>query len=235
MLTEEAVEEYWREGYVVGRGLIGEATVGRVLEAAASYGDPAEGSGWTAKVFDHKAPCADRDVHQILWYPGLIETVEQILASEPRVWYGMLAVVAANGGDGLPWHQDNQYTQLVGSALNVFIALTEITPDRANLWVSPRSHLLGTQPARASDLYGGAHREAAIAPENGICLPTLQPGDACIFDRCTYHRSLKNSTDRPRLAYAAQYQADNTRIAATGKRDPLRMRARDLAMLVQNA
>ena len=102
------------------------------------------------------------------------------------------------------------------------------------MWIAPRSHLLGRQPARASDLYAGAHRQAVVEPENGICLPALQPGDACIFDRCAYHRSLKNETGMHRYAYAAQYQADNARIASTGKKDTLRMRARDLPQQLLN-
>jgi hypothetical protein len=229
MLTEEQIEEYWREGYLVVPELIGAATVESVMEAARTYGDPVDGAGWSARIFDHKEPAKDVQAHQILWDPTLVATVAQLLESEPRIWYGMLAVVPANGGDGLPWHQDNQYTQILGGALNVFVALSEVTPERANLWVAPRSHRLGTQPARGSDLYAGSHRQAVVAPENGICLPTLLPGDACIFDRCTYHRSLKNETGQHRYAYAAQYQADNARIATTGKKDPLRMRACDLA------
>ncbi len=234
MLTTEAIEEYWREGFLLVPGLVGAAAIERVLEAGAGYAGPADGGGWSARIFDHKSPCKDGDLHQILWEPSVVNAVEQIFESEPRVWYGMFAVVPARGGGGLPWHQDNQYTQIVGPALNVFIALTEVTSERANLWVAPRSHLRGTQPSRPSDLYNGAHREAAVEPENGICLPTLQPGDACIFDRCTYHRSLKNETDQHRFAYAAQYLSDNARIAATGTRDPLRMRARDLARMQQS-
>ncbi len=228
MLSSDDVDEFWREGFIVVRRLVDTATVNRVLEVGSRFADPARGGGWSARIFDHKEPAKDRDLHQMLWSPSVVDAVEKIFEAEPRIWYGMFAVVPANGGDGLPWHQDNQYTQIVGSALNVFIALSEVTPERANLWVAPRSHLRGTQPARPSDLYNGTHREAVAEPENGICLPTLQPGDACIFDRCTYHRSLKNETDEHRFAYAAQYLSENARIAATGKKDPLRMHARDL-------
>ena len=182
MLTNEMVEEFWREGYILVPGLVCAETVGRVLEAGRHYAVPEPGAGWSARIFEHKEPAKDRGLHRILWEPSVVETVEQILESEPRVWYGMFAVVPAHGGTGLPWHQDNQYTQLLGNALNVFIALSEVTPERANLWVAPRSHLSGKQPARPSDLYNGAHREAAVEPENGTCLPTLQPGDACIYE-----------------------------------------------------
>ena len=44
-----------------------------------------------------------------------------------------------------------------------------------------------------------------------------------------YRASYRNHTDEPRFAYAAQYQSDHAREAATGRKDPKRMRARDLA------
>ena len=139
----------------------------------------------------------------------------------------MLAIVPAGGGRGLPWHQDNQYSQILAGALNVFIALSEITPDMATLWVAPKSHLCGTLPSHQAHTHHG-HREVDEQPDNGVQLPTLAPGDTCIFTRDTVHRSLTNSTDRPRFAYAAQYQSDFARQAVDGKRDPSRRRARDL-------
>ena len=54
-----------------------------------------------------------------------------IFGNKPNVFYGMLAVVKARGGSGLPWHQDNQYTLVLGGAINIFAALCDITPDKA--------------------------------------------------------------------------------------------------------
>ena len=68
-------------------------------------------------------------------------------------------------------------------------------------------------------------------------LPTMKTGDVAIFDRNTYHRSLKNDTDEPRFAYAAQFQSDNARDAETGLREsediPNRLRAIALRELWQ--
>jgi len=224
-LTEEQIEHYYREGYILVPGLIPLASVQAVLDVV-----PREvrGSGWQSRTFVHADPDKDAPIHRLLVEPSVVSAVESIFAAPSRVFYGMLAVVPAQGGTGLPWHQDNQYTHLLGGALNVFIALSGITPDKANLWVAPRSHLLGRLPSRDSDLYGGGYREAVTSPENGMPLPTLQPGDACIFDRYLLHRSLRNETDEDRYAYAAQYQSENTRVADTGKKDPMRMLTRDL-------
>jgi hypothetical protein len=45
--------------------------------------------------------------------PNIIAAVEQLFEAPARVYYGMTAVVPANGGNGLPWHQDNQYSQIL--------------------------------------------------------------------------------------------------------------------------
>jgi ectoine hydroxylase-related dioxygenase (phytanoyl-CoA dioxygenase family) len=237
VLREEQIEHYYREGYVLVPGLVPAETAEAVFRAAHDRfeGLTEGGKGWRARVFDHAHPEADAEVHRLLWDPAVYGAAGHLLGTEPRVFWGMLAVVPADGGDGMPWHQDNQYTHLLGGALNVFLALCEIPPERANLWVAPRSHLSGRQPSKDSDLYGRWHRQAVVEPQNGVCLPTLRPGDACIFDRYTYHRSLKNETAEHRYAYAAQYHSDHARRADDGRKDPTMVRARDLAARMAGA
>jgi len=237
-LTEEQLQHFYREGYVVVPGLIPQDTIDSVLAAAPETGRA--GGGWGAQAYDHAHPETQAGIHRVLTEPGVVDAARSIFGNEPRVLYGMLAVVPANGGTGLPWHQDNQYTQVLGGAINIFAALCDITPDKAILWVAPRSHRLGTQPSRATEQANTqGHREAAVEPENGQPLPAMKAGDVCIFDRNTYHRSLKNETDQPRPAYAAQYQSDNARDAETGRREseqiPNRLRAIDLAELWRTA
>lgn len=225
-LTDEQIEHFYREGYLLLPGLVSPDRVQAVLEAAPA--DLRVEGRWRAVVFNHDDPQQDAPVHQLLVEPAVIEAVEAVFAGPARVWYGMFAVVPANGGHGLPWHQDNQYTQLLGPALNVFIALCPVSEENAGLWIAPRSHRSGVRPARRNETTARGHREALEDPDNGVPLPPMQPGDACIFDRHTLHRSLQNRTDRHRFAYAAQYLAENTRLAETGKKDPKRMLVSDL-------
>ena len=218
MLTEEQIEHFYREGYVVVPGLVPTDEIDKALAAAPKTAK--EGGGWDAQIFDHKNPEKDAAIHRLLVEPHIAEAVRDIFANEPRVLYGMLAVVPAHGGTGLPWHQDNQYMQVLGGALNTFVALCDITPDKAILWVAPRTHRLGTQPSKETDQANTkGHREAETEPENGMTLPAMHKGDVCIFDRNTYHRSLKNETNEDRPAYAAQYQAENARNSDTGTID----------------
>ena len=225
-LSAEQIARYYREGYLLVRGL---ATPERVAAVAAEARQVQvePGGRWTPRIFDHQRPRSDRSLHQLLTDPRIVAAVEQVFEAPARVYYGMLAIVPAGGGTGLHWHQDNQYTQILGRALNVFVALDHITEDMALLWVSPGSHLRGLQPSESVD----GHRKAAD-PGDGVQLPPMRPGDVCLFDRYTLHRSLSNTTDRHRSAYAAQYMEIHARMAQTGEKDPLRMTAADLATIV---
>jgi len=216
-LSDLQVEEYYREGYIVVENLVPETVVDSVVEEARKFPVTA-GGGWHASIFDHANPMANPVLHQLLVEPHIVGAVEQIFEAPARVYYGMLAVVPAQGGKGLEWHQDNMYNVILGRALNVFVALCDITRDKAILWVAPKSHLMGVKESQAVD----GHRVAA-APENGMPLPTLKKGSAVIFDRSTLHHSKRNETDTDRYAYAAQYQEANARRGATGQKDPSRM------------
>lgn len=222
-LSDEQVKHYYREGYVVAPGLIPDAAIDDVLASADVSEADLRAGIWHPVIFDHADPTKHGRVHRLLVEPSVQGAVEQIFEVPARVYYGMLAVVPAKGGNGLPWHQDNQYDQINGTALNVFIALCDITPDKAILWVAPKTHLLGTQPSKESEGVVQGHRQAVVEPENGMPLPTMKKGDVCIFDRNTMHRSLKNETDEDRYAYAAQFMAENARMAKTGEKDPSKM------------
>ncbi|MEM1211135.1 MAG: phytanoyl-CoA dioxygenase family protein [Planctomycetota bacterium] len=223
-LSEDQIEQYYREGYILLPQLATPERVQAVLEEAQKY--PVEAGGrWTPRIFDHDDPTKDAAMHTLLTDPQIVGAVEQVFEATARVYYGMLAVVPAQGGSGLQWHQDNQYQLILGRALNMFVAVSDITPDMANLWVAPQSHRQGLV---ASDTDEFGHR-VTPEPDNPLPLPALKQGDVCLFDRFTLHRSKTNTTDRHRYAYAAQYMEFNARTGNTGQKDPKRMTADELA------
>ena len=225
-LTEEQIEHFYREGYVVVPELVSAKAIQKVMETALTI--RASAGRWQARALNFETPDAEALIHRLLVEPSVIEAVEAIFGAPARAYYGMLAIVPARGGHGLPWHQDNQYSHIHGGALNTFIALCEITQEKANLWIAPRSHRRGTQPSRANTTTAPGHREALVEPEDALLLPAMKPGDACIFDRNTLHRSLQNETDEDRYAYAAQYTSCNARYTETGLIPPHRMLASEL-------
>jgi ectoine hydroxylase-related dioxygenase (phytanoyl-CoA dioxygenase family) len=223
-LNEEQVETYYREGFIIARSLVPQSEID--LQVAEAKKIPAvPGGGWTPKIFDHDLPMDNSAIHRLLVEPHIVGAVEQIFEAPARVYYGMVAIVPAKGGKGLAWHQDNMYDVILGRALNVFVACCDISQNKAILWVAPRSHLMGVQ---ASEVIDG-HR-SAVAPPNGMPLPPLSRGDAVIFDRNLLHHSKRNDTTEDRCAYAAQYMELNARSGETGKKDPRKMLARDLAV-----
>ena len=117
--------------------------------------------------------------------------------------------------------------------LNIHIALAETPPEHGVLWVGRRSHLSGVLPNRENDSFAKGHREALSPPIDPVQMTTMFPGDALIFDRECLHKSSVNSTDGPRFAYAAQFMAEDTRLASTGERVPGKLLATDLQQLVR--
>jgi ectoine hydroxylase-related dioxygenase (phytanoyl-CoA dioxygenase family) len=231
-LSEDQIIEFYREGYIVAKQLVPHDVIDSIVEGARKMPANADGS-WTAKCFDFAKPLDDTTLHQCLVEEHVVAAVEQLFETRARAYYGMLAVVKAKGGKGLPWHQDNQYDQVMGRALNSFVALCDITPDKGILWVAPRTHLLGTQPSKAAP---HGHREAEVEPEGGMPLPGLKKGDVCIFDRNTYHRSLKNDTNDDRYAYAAQYVEENARyVRLGGSKDLSKFPVRELQAMLEGA
>lgn len=224
-MTEDQIQEFYREGYIVLPDLVRSDTIDEVFAASPSKYE--KGGNWSPRVFNHDDPTADWAIHQLIIEPSVVDAVEAIFESPARVYYGMLAVVPSGKGRGLPWHQDNMYSIVAGRALNVFMALCEIPQEKAGLWVAPRSHWLGLWPNHRAEEFGG-HREADVEPENGIQLPSMRRGDVCIFDRFMLHRSLANETNEDRYAYAAQYQEDKARVQDTGMKDPRKMRVAEL-------
>lgn len=231
-LSSQQVEHYFREGYVLAPGLVERAAIDEVRDLALWLVER-ENHHWQAQVFERANPLNnDPTLHQLFWHPTVVEITEQLFECPARAYYGMVAIVAPRGGRGLPWHQDNMYTPFIGLSLNTFIAISNVSQKSGQLWLSPRSHRRGTLPSRfAGEQYEFGHLtcEEHEIPQNPVQLPDMEPGDAVIFDRNTLHRSVRNDTDSPRLAYAAQYVADNARLAETGQKDPLAPAIRLLA------
>ncbi|RXZ79385.1 hypothetical protein EBB07_23330 [Paenibacillaceae bacterium] len=214
-LTEDMVEQFYREGYFYAPGFITPEAVEALNKENYEFAHAKSDGAWQSKGFVHIEKEKDQypETVRFLTDQHIVKVYEQILGSQVRLWMGMYAVVAP-GGEGLAWHQDNQYTHVLGHMLNGFVALDNITQENAGLWLAPRSHRLGRQPNLNEDPL--AHRRAP-EPENGEPCKPMNPGDAVIFHRETLHHSKKNNTDKPRRAFAFQVASANARLAESGK------------------
>ncbi|MBP3962679.1 phytanoyl-CoA dioxygenase family protein [Paenibacillus lignilyticus] len=214
VLTSDMIEQFYREGYFYAPGLLSAHAVDAINAENAEFANQQGDGKWRSQAIIDVEKEKNRFPHTtaFLTDPDIARIFETILGDKVRIWMGMYAVVAPHGS-GLEWHQDNQYTHILGHMLNGFIALDPITQDNAGLWLAPRSHRLGRQPNLNAE---GGHKRAAD-PENGIPCKPMAPGDAVFFHRETLHHSKQNHTDKPRRAYAFQVASVNCRYAETGK------------------
>ena len=206
VMTEEDVREFYREAYIVARNFISSKSVDIINTSYESGIETLAGrKEWKGLPFSEAA-------QKELYTTRVIEGLELLMGGELELWLGMYAVVMP-GGNGLAWHQDNQYTHVLGHMCNAFVAWDTITQENAGLWIAPRSHLLGRLPNENKE---PGHRRAA-EPANATPAPDLNPGDAVIFHREFLHHSKINHTDRPRRAFAFQIANKNCRFAKTGE------------------
>jgi ectoine hydroxylase-related dioxygenase (phytanoyl-CoA dioxygenase family) len=127
---------------------------------------------------------------------------EQLMGGESSLYMPFTAVKSSSGGR-FNFHQDNQYTRLDGPALNIWTALTPMSPENGCLQIIPRSHFNGTLGSRESE-DGDGHRKIEWEPSDFLPV-RMRPGDAVVFSRLTIHGSGPNQTDDPRVAYAVQF------------------------------
>lgn len=205
-LTEDHIEQFYREGYFLAPRFLSSDAVDRLNADYEAEVAKLEGEKeWRALPFAESA-------QKELQTDRITGMMEQLLGGPTRLWLGMYAVVMP-GGEGLAWHQDNQYTHILGHMCNAFVALDEITPENAGLWLAPQTHRLGRQPNLNTE---PGHRRAA-EPENPVAIEKMMPGDAVIFHRELLHHSKTNQSDQPRRAFAFQVSAANCRFAESGK------------------
>lgn len=102
----------------------------------------------------------------------------------------------------IPWHQDNGFGRLEPPRdLTVWITLDDCDESNGCLWVLPGSHRLGLLTHHQK--FGLMAADTETQGE-GVALP-LKAGDGVIFGGLLLHRSLANSTDKPRVAMYVRY------------------------------
>ncbi len=120
----------------------------------------------------------------------------------PDFWVRWDQAVAKGSGAGIfPWHQDNAYSNLKEGYYQLWIAMTEMSPDNGGLWLVPGSHkqLL---PHRQT----GNHLEWEGTSENAVFI-AAEPGDVVLFSSFMLHKTNPNVTQNPRWTYVIEYMS----------------------------
>ena len=163
-LTESDAEAFYREGYFLARGFLSRESVDAINCSYEEKVEEVRGEkDWQGLPISDSAQAE-------LSCERISRCMDELLGGPTQFWHGMYAVVLP-GGRGLDWHQDNQYTHILGHMCNAFVALDHITADNAGLWIAPRSHLLGRQP----NLNKEEGHKRAPEPDNAMPAPPMEP------------------------------------------------------------
>ncbi len=215
-LSEGEIRFYQEEGYLVIPGLLKaefiealRAEVLKVMEAAGATRESLRQATETKhKLIQSGQYLAGSHLDGFINSADLLSIAAQLMGGPSSLYMPFTAVKSGGGGGRFHFHQDNQYTRHEGHSINIWFALSPMSPENGCLQIVPRSHLAGTLNAIGSS-DGDGHRMVAEEPDRFLPL-RMHPGDAVAFSRLTLHGSGPNHTDEPRLAYAVQFHRNDT-------------------------
>jgi 2-oxoglutarate-dependent dioxygenase len=205
-LSEGEIKFYKEEGYLLIPGLVMEEAAttlrGEVMDIMDAIGLPTTKLKQTPEYLEGSA--LDSYVNSA----NLRNVAAQLLGG-PSSLYMPFTAVKSSGGGRFHFHQDNQYTRLDGPAINLWTALTPMSPENGCLQVIPRSHLNGTLGSQESEDRDG-HRTLEWEPSDFLPV-RMRAGDCIAFSRLTIHGSGPNDTPDPRVAYAVQFHRNDVK------------------------
>ena len=204
-LTDGEIKFYRREGYLLIPGLMSECDAkdlqAEVMDLMNSIGG-FEGNklkqSWEYKTGSY--------IDALINSQPLRGVASQLMGGESTLYLPFTAVKGVGGGT-FHFHQDNNYTRLDGPSVNIWMALTDMTPENGCLMVVPRSHRQGTVESVFSP-DGDVHKKVKHDPADFLPV-RMRAGDCIAFSRLTIHGSGPNTTDTPRGAYAVQYHRND--------------------------
>ena len=135
-----------------------------------------------------------------LSHPKVIQLLAPLVGPDFFVRWDQ-AVAKAPGAGDFGWHQDNGYSGLTDGYVQLWIALTDMTPDNGGLWLQPGSH-----KSHLPHITIDNHRQIEGVPENPVFI-SAKAGDVVVFSSMTLHTTTPNITDGTRWAYVAEYMS----------------------------
>lgn len=213
-LDEMEVKIYKKQGYLVIPGLIDSQQIDDIRSeilnnVRLTCGDKPSKLAQTGQYL------ANSFLDQMINSIDTLRITEQLLGGPSTLYMPFSAVKSSKVGGQFHFHQDNQYTYLDGPALNMWIAMDDMTPENGCLCVCPGSHQEGTLQSTESPDKDG-HKTITYNVEEYLPL-RMRAGDAVVFNRLTVHGSGKNITSRDRVAYALQYHRNDVKARRIGE------------------
>jgi hypothetical protein len=218
-LTEQEVEAYRRDGFVLVRGMF-DAEETDLLRRAAKEDRALD---------EHSIPRADGEggtVRLSLWnHPGdaiygmfarcdsIVTSAEKLLGGEVYHYHSKMIMKDARVGGAWTWHQDYGYWYQNGALFpllcSAFIAVDPATRENGCLQVIRGSHELGRIDHILTGDQAGADPERVrhVLERLELVYVEMEPGDTLFFHCNLLHRSDQNRSDQPRWSMICCYNA----------------------------
>jgi phytanoyl-CoA hydroxylase len=214
-LSEGEVRFYKEEGYLLIPGLIDTETAAGLREEVLDVMEVSnlsrerlqQSEGSKDKLIQSNQYLRGSGLDQLINSEELKALASQLVEGDSTLYLPFTAVKSGGGGGRFHFHQDNQYTRFDGPGINIWIALSPMSPENGCLQVVPRSHLTGTLDS-VENPDGDGHRTVANDPTRFLPV-RMRPGDAIAFSRLTLNGSGANHTNEPRVAYAIQFHRND--------------------------
>lgn len=227
ILTQQELDKYSRDGFLVVPGLLTEQEVDRFVVY-----ESGEDPKWRGHLDNHKR---DPQWRAVATHPQIAGVARQILAAEPRIVQTMyLEKFPEQESRGTALHQDTHYLPTDPNTLMAcWLAMSDTDGENGGLCVLPGSHTRGlyqTHKATSTKDHQVWETEHLMRDRNGrewkhvfysfeidgidsshMTFLHVPKGAGVFFSGMTIHGSYANrSKDRVRRAFATHFVADGT-------------------------
>lgn len=221
LISDDAVEAFHRDGYVLLRELLSPVEtrlLGEVARAdramTQNATSRADGEGGAVRLLIENELHDDDIYTAIVRAAPLVDAMERLLGDEVYHYHHKMILKEARVGGAWAWHQDYGYWYnngcLFPDMASCMVAVDRATKANGCLQVLRGSHCMGrVEHGKVGDQTGADPErvEAALARMELVHVE-LAPGDAILFHGNLLHRSDQNRSDDPRWAFICCY---NTR------------------------
>ena len=209
-LTNEQIDTYHRDGYLILRDVLSSEEAESYLELIVretprlgyppklTYPDP-------GKYTISGNSIAEPGFASIAEHPTVVDAVEDLLG-EPAHLTAYVAYLRSSGDKGSGAHSDYKRWRPVGSSMNwlfTIIPLTDFNDDYGPLLVSPGSHLLSDVIDREARIWDVPRPDAKQLAD--FIDPELKAGDVLLMHGHTWHKAPAGTTSEDRCGFFNKY------------------------------
>lgn len=235
MVTDKQIEQYERDGYLLGERLLSDDQVETLRNEMQRVIDDADGPGLQPVSLvnlggDEAAPVwqivniwqASEPFRELVFVPEVTEACARLARTTAlRIWHDQIQYKPAAKGGVNMWHQDSPLWPVLEpktAQVTAWIALDDVAEDNGCMSMVPGSHQWGPgmDELRKITAYDGLPETFAGHAVRREMRP-VPKGHVHFHHPLTWHGSHANRSGRPRRAIALHYMTPETRYHAGAK------------------